>query len=106
MIYEIEHIDSLGNHHFQDVEGHAVARQIARRLAMATGRRVIMRKAPPRQWRLLVADLETGELSESPHRLSKREAIELWRDWQAKQEGAVLVFWPAWAKSSPKMARA
>lgn len=98
MIYEIEHVDSQGYHHFQDVEGHHAARIIARRLALATGRRVFMRKAPPREWKLLVADLENGTTIESPHRFSKREAIRLWREWQEKQENAVLVFWPSWAK--------
>lgn len=100
MIYEIEHVDCQGNHHFQEVEGHYAARIIARRLALATAFRVIMRKAPPREWRLLIADLETGCTVESPHKFSKREALHFWREWQESSENAILVFWPEWAKAS------
>lgn len=102
MLYEIEHTDSQGNHHFQDVMGHHQARIIARRLALATGHRVIIRKSPPREWRLLIANLQTGNMIESEDNLSKREAIKLWRDWQAKQKDAVLIFWPKWAKGTVK----
>jgi hypothetical protein len=101
MTYEIEYTDSQGNSRFHDAIGHRSAMAIAKRLALATGRRTIVRKAPYREWNLLVADLQTGELSRSGHSLTKREAIDLWRQWEAKQDNAVLIFWPKWSSVEP-----
>jgi hypothetical protein len=82
---------------FREAIGYEQAKQLARKLAIETGSRTILRKARPRPYKLIIADLETRQAIESPHKLSKREAIAIWRDWQENQENAVLIFWPAWA---------
>jgi len=100
VVFEIEYTDRhSGERVTVEVQGTGAARELARELAMASGHRAVIRRKPKRQWRVLVADLETGEITTIEQRLTVREAAKMFRSWngRARSEHAVCLYWPDWA---------
>ncbi|MBX3422235.1 MAG: hypothetical protein KF752_11830 [Pirellulaceae bacterium] len=70
------------------------AKAIARSIALATGRRAIVRQIPRATWRLFVISLVDGQITRTRATFTKRQAIEFWRQWRERHDGGVCVFWP------------
>lgn len=95
--FEIEYTDREGQKRYVDIQGWEQARETAKRIAVKTGRRTVVRRIAQRQWRMYAVRLDDLSVVETSLRLTKREAIEFWRQWRELREGAVCVFWPRWA---------
>lgn len=57
-------------------------------------------KGKKKRYRMIVVDLTNGEHIEQSGRVSKRVAIEIMRNWPARQLNALVFFVPDWAKVS------
>ena len=98
--FEIEYTDrKSGVLVVMEVSGADAARQLARELAMASGKRAIVRRSPNRQWRVFVADVETGEVTPLDQKLTTREAAIMFKNSnrRAQELGMVCLYWPHWA---------
>lgn len=100
-MFEIEFTDRDGSIIRRRVSSHAIARQLARDLAIAHGRRAIVRTvgqfAQPVSkpaWNIMIINAETGELSEGREGLTTREAWQYWRNWPIEDTGGIVVLWP------------
>lgn len=82
-----------------EVSGLGLAKQLAKKLAKASGRRaVICRKypVPVLLWSVHLADVETGKVECVWTGLTKREVLLRWRLWKEGRTNCVLVAWPEW----------
>jgi hypothetical protein len=95
---EVHYIDQHGSQRTVEIQGWEQARKTARELSTQSGRRAIIRRAPSRPWRLYVIRLADRKIIKTEMRLTKREAIEFWRQWNSKSNGGICVFWPIWAQ--------
>lgn len=98
-IFEVSYTGESGQQEVVEVAGHQPACIHARELAKKTGRRTVVRKQPPRNWHVIVADCETGEATRMETVLTGPEATILFQRFnkKAKSRQAIAVFWPTWA---------
>jgi hypothetical protein len=92
--FEVQYTDTNGIKREIEVQGWHAARQKAKELALQTGRRTTLRKAPRRLWKLYVIRLDDHKAIEFDVHFTKREAIEFWQQWNAWRDGGVCLFWP------------
>lgn len=88
-----------GNLETKRVRGHALAREVAKSIAIATRRRVIVRRAEAEanRWKVFLFDLENQEAFCAASGISKAEAAKMFTKWNARATQSVCVLWPAWA---------
>lgn len=96
LVFEIEYVDrATGEIVTRTVGEMRLAQKLARELAVAHGRRaVIRRKAAGRTWTVLAVVPETEDVFVVERGISKRAASLAWRRWRFDREGAVLLLWP------------
>lgn len=100
-VFELEYIDcQTGETAFKRIEGIDLARQTAKALAMASGRRAIVRRSPPLQlskrWTVYVVDCEQGTVDLAWSCLSKREVRLRCQLWNSRRTNCALVAFPEW----------
>lgn len=96
-VFEIEYVDrASGNAVTRTVSEMRLAQKLARELAIAHGKRAMIRRVSAGEtWSLiLVVPDADGQSAIVRRRLTKREAIVLWRHWNYKRKGAVMLLWP------------
>ena len=100
-VFYLEYTDELtGDRITRRVVGSRVAQQLGRTIAMASGKRVLVRRGGPRDdlYDVLIYDLSNGgSTSVSINGVTKEVATEMFRHWNARIEKAVCVMWPNWA---------
>jgi hypothetical protein len=77
----------------RDVTGFTRAREVAKELAKASGRRAIIRRK--RIWRMMLVDLQTQTYYPVEDNLGTSEAAQWWSSWEAEAKQAVALPWPA-----------
>lgn len=92
-MFEIEFVDLKGNTRRKIVPNHRIAREVARSLAIAIGRRAIIRKRNTK-WTFLLIDLETRAIVQVGKGYSKEDANEFWNDWDYIGNNSVAIAWP------------
>lgn len=98
-VFEIEYVDrQSGEVVTKTVTELKLAQSIARELAMANGRRAIIRRRSTDRWAVVYVDLVDGRVVRLEGSLSKHEAVLTWKRWDARTEQSALVLWPAWAE--------
>lgn len=94
-VFGLRYTDREGQLVEKVVEDWELAKQLARELAQASGRRAVIFRRPAYAWDVYVIDQEGArELAWSG--LTKREVIERWKRWRPRRTGCVLVAYPDW----------
>jgi hypothetical protein len=98
VVFELEYIDRLtGVPMCKEVSGLGLAQKLAKELAIASGRRaIIRRKRTAGLWTVHIADTKSGEVTVLWKGLTKREAMLRWKLWKERRTECVLVAWPEW----------
>lgn len=98
-VFEIEYVDrTSGEVVTKTVPEWKLAQSLARELAMANGRRAIIRRKEVDRWLVIYVDLVDNRFVKIDGALSKREAVLTWKRWDARTSDAALLLWPAWAE--------
>ena len=97
-MFEIEFVDVRSGHTVRrKVPSHQLARQLAKDLALATGRRAIVRKAEtsiPQKWRMVIVDMEMQNYVDGRGNLTAGQAWSYFRNWDHVSLNAVALPWP------------
>ena len=96
--FEILYRTTNGTIAIKEVSEFQAARELAKTLAQATGRRTVIRRKPQPGWKIILVDLQTGENLETASQLTKRQAGLIWAKWKGRNLQAVCVPWPEWAE--------
>lgn len=106
-VFEIEYIDRLsGEVVTKTVPEMRLAMDLARELAMATGRRAIIRKKEADRWSVIYVDLIDRRIIKLDGSVSKREAMLTWKRWNPRSQSAALLLWPEWAELPRELVQA
>lgn len=92
-MFEIEFVDVKGNTRRKIVPNHRIAREVARSLAVAVGRRAIIRRRQTR-YDMLLIDLETRSIVQVGNGWDEDRAFKFWKDWNFRSQKCVAVPWP------------
>lgn len=92
-MFEIEFTDSKGFTHRKIVPNHRIARELAKSVAVAAGRRAIVRKRKEK-WTMLLVDEETRSIVQVCKGYNKKEVIEFWENWDVTKTSAIPIPWP------------
>lgn len=92
-MFEIEFVDLKGNTRRKIVPNHRIAREVARSLAIAIGRRAIVRKRETR-WNMLVIDLDNHSIVQVGKGYDTERAIRFWSEWDFEAKRAIALAWP------------
>lgn len=96
-VFTLDYIDSItGQAVSAEVADHATARQLARTLALASGRRAIITRQRRLLWDVYLVDTQTGEIWQAWAGLTKPDVLAHWRKWSERKTQCVLVAWPRW----------
>lgn len=80
------------------VDDLAEARQLAKRLAMETGKRTMVERVRSPKWRVYAVDGLTQEKLLIWTELSKPEVIRRWRLWNEQGTASALLIVPSWRR--------
>ena len=103
-MFEIEFTAKTGEKVRRKVPDHALARQLAKDLAVASGHRATVRRSKntsEQRWKMVVFDLETGAWIDGVGQLTANQAIRYWKSWNWSHLSAVAVPWPESLAISP-----
>ncbi|MCC7334399.1 MAG: hypothetical protein IT422_04865 [Pirellulaceae bacterium] len=96
-VFTLDYIDSItGQPASAEVTDHATARQLARALALASGRRAIITRQRVQLWNIRIVDTQTGEVWQAWTGLTKPDVLARWKRWRERKTECVLVAWPQW----------
>lgn len=98
-VFEIEYTDQRsGEKRLQTVEHYELARRVAKCLAMASGKRAIIRRKrtglDPADWSVYLVDLQNGSVDLAWEGITKRQVLSRWHRWDERRARAVLIAWP------------
>lgn len=97
VIFELEYTCAVtGERVSREVNGFGLAKQLAKDLARASGRRAIIKRRNSRKWSLYSADIQTGRVLNVMGGLEKEFALAVIRKWNAARMQCVLVALPEW----------
>ena len=106
-VYRLDYTDAAtGRTETQIVGQWEIARELAVRLARASGRRAIVTRiratgGQPRLWTVHLVDADTGEIRLLWDRLTKAEVLARWRRWRERRTRCVLLAWPDGMRRRP-----
>lgn len=92
-MFEIEFTDSKGFTHRKIVPNHRIARELAKSVAVAAGRRAIVRKRNTR-WNILLIDLDNRSIVHVGKGYDTDRAMRFWCRWNHEEKRAIAVAWP------------
>ena len=97
-VFHVQYTDvTTGNQVTKILPELDAARNLARTLAKATGRRAIVtRRHRDRLWNVRIVDTQTGEVWQVLRDLEKHEAVRHLRNWRERKTECVMVVWPQW----------
>jgi hypothetical protein len=95
-MFEIQFIErETGATIRKQVPSHQIARQLARDLAVASGRRAIVRRCGEwSQARLVVMDMDRAVAVAVADKLERSQADRIVRDWDVGRDNSVAIAWP------------
>ncbi len=97
MEFELSYTDSKGKRIRKVIDCDSkTAKQMARELAMSSGKRAILTRVRRLSWRVYVIDGSTRTKSLLWTDLSKREVLLRWKLWDETGSRAILIAEPNW----------
>jgi hypothetical protein len=102
---EIQYTDQNGDVKTLECADWKESQRLSKLLAQQTGRRVIIRRTLRKNWSVYTVCLATSQVKKAGFSVTKREAIELWRQIDELESGTVCIFWPRWAPKIERLIR-
>ena len=104
VLFELEYTDrTSGERVLKRIADFRLARELAKELAQASGRRAIIHRRRVRRptrvtytWSVTLVNAETGSIRKVWRGLSKREVLLRWARWRERKTHSTLVAWPEW----------
>ena len=98
IVFSLEYTDrNSGKRVRQEVAELGLAQRLAKELARASGRRVIVRRVSTTRrptWSVILVNASSGSIRHVWTGLSKREVLMRWKRWNEHKMGASLIAWP------------